>query len=71
MLQPRPALAHTVQDHLSPGAVGDVGRRQKTAVGVDRDVALATHDLLARVGLVFFSILATFGSASLGSTSLV
>src|SRR5277367_1756974 len=53
MLQPRPALAHTVQDHLSPGAVGDVGGRQidhqKTAVGVDRDVALATHDLLARV----------------------
>jgi hypothetical protein len=53
MLQPRPALAHTVQDHLSPGAVGNVGGRQvdhqKTAIGVDRDVALATHDLLAGV----------------------
>ena len=59
MLQPRPALAHTVQDHLSPGAVGDVGGRQidhqKTAVGVDRDVALATHDLLARVVSPCFS----------------
>src|ERR1700722_20081426 len=53
MLQPRPALAHTVQDHLSPGAVGDVGGRQidhqKTTLGVNGDVALATHDLLARV----------------------
>ena len=59
--RPRPALAHTVQDHLSPGAVGDVGGRQidhqKTAVGVDRDVALATHDLLARVVSPYFSFL--------------
>ena len=53
MLQPRPALAHTIQDHLGPCAVGDVGGgqidHQKTAVGVDRDVTLAAHDLLARV----------------------
>ena len=53
MLQPRPALAHTVQDHLSPGAVRDVGGRQidhqKTAVGANRDVALAARDRLARV----------------------
>ena len=59
MLQPRPALAHTVQDHLSPGAVGDVGGRQidhqKTTVGVDRDVALAARDLLARVVSPCFS----------------
>ena len=53
MLQPRPALAHTVQDDLGPGAVGEIGGRQidhqKAAVGVDSDVALATHDLLARI----------------------
>ena len=53
MLQPRPALADTVQDHLSPGAVGNVGRsqidHQELAIGVDGDVALATHDLLAPI----------------------
>ena len=44
---------------MSPGAVGDVGGRQidhqKTAVGVDRDVALATHDPLARIVSPCFS----------------
>src|ERR1700692_4213996 len=57
MLQPWPALADTVQDHLSPGAVGNVGRseidHQESAVGVDRSSSRSWP----------------FGRASMGSTS--
>lgn len=53
VLDPRPALADGVKDRLRSGAVRDVGGRQtnhqEPSVGVDRDVPLASDDLLARV----------------------
>lgn len=53
MLEPGPALAHAIEHQLRPGAVGDVGGceidHQQAAIGIDRDVALASNDLLAGV----------------------
>src|SRR5260221_14643490 len=53
MLEPGPALAHAVEDHLRAGAVRDVGGgdvdHQQTTVGVDGDMSLASDDLLASV----------------------
>lgn len=53
MLEPRPAFAHRVQDHLCPGAIRYVGGReveqQQPTVGVYGDMALPFHGLLARV----------------------
>lgn len=53
VLDPRPALADGVEDHLRAGAVRDIGRRQvdhqQPAVGVDHHVPLAAHRLLAGV----------------------
>jgi len=53
VLEPGPALAHAVEDHLRAGAVRDVGGgevdHQQTTVGVDGDMLLASDDLLASV----------------------
>jgi len=53
VLDPGPALADRVEDQLSAGAVGHVGRRQidhqEAPVGVHRDVALAPDRLLGGV----------------------
>lgn len=53
MLDPRPALAHALQNRLGTGAVGDIGGRQidhqKPPIGIDGDVALAADNLLVRV----------------------
>lgn len=53
MFQPGPALAHRVEDQLSARAVGDVSccqiQHEQASVGVDRDVALASDDLLTRI----------------------
>ena len=53
VLEPGPALAHAVEDHLRAGAVRDVGGgevdHQQTTVGVDGDMSLTSDDLLASV----------------------
>src|SRR3546814_1991807 len=53
MFHPGPALADAVENSLCASAVGDVGGRQvghqKPPVGIDRNVAFAADDLLARV----------------------
>src|SRR5580700_1070387 len=51
MPEPGPAFANGIEDHLCPGTVGHIGWReqdhQQPAIGVHRDVALASDDLLA------------------------
>src|SRR3954468_13830362 len=53
VLHPGPALADSVQNRLCAGAIADVGRgqvdHQQPPVGVNRDVAFAPHEFLARV----------------------
>src|ERR1700730_9334564 len=53
VLEPGPALAHAVEDHLRAGAVRDVGGgevdHQQTTVSVDGDMSLGSDDLLASV----------------------
>lgn len=53
VLHPRPTLAHHLQDRPGPGGVGNVGGgqvdHQQAAIGVHRDVPLASVDLLARI----------------------
>jgi len=53
MLDPWPALANGVEDHLSAGAVGEIGRgeidHQQSSVGIDDDVALSSDQLLGGV----------------------
>lgn len=48
-----PAFADRIENGLSAGAVGDVGRRQvdqqQATAGIDGDMALATDDLLGPV----------------------
>src|SRR5260221_11330431 len=51
VLDPGPALAHAVEDHLRAGALrhagGGDGGHQQTTVGVGGDMALASPNLLA------------------------
>ena len=53
MLDPGPSFSQPPEDHLSAGAVGDVGRRQidheQAPVSVHRDMAFAPDRLLAGV----------------------
>lgn len=53
VLQPRPALAHCVEDHLRAGAVGDISGgqvdQQQTAIRVHRHMALAADDLFGGI----------------------
>src|SRR5450631_785604 len=60
MLHPGPALAHAIQDRLSPGAVGDVGGgeidHQEPPICIDGDVALSADNLLAGVVSPGFSL---------------
>ncbi len=57
MLHPGPTFADAVQDRLSPGAVGDIGRRQvdhqQPPIRIDGDVALAADNLFRRRTLLF------------------
>ena len=59
MLEPGPALAHALEDHLGAGAAGDVGGgeidHQKATVGIDSDMTLSADNLLAGVITSFFS----------------
>ena len=53
VLQPRPALADCVEDHLGTGAVRYIGGgqidHQQPAITVDGDMTLAADDLLAGI----------------------
>ena len=53
VLQPWPALADRIEDHLSARAVGNIGGgqvdHQQPAIGIDGDMALAADNLLAGV----------------------
>lgn len=53
VLDPGPALADRGQDHLDARAVGDTRWRQidheQPAIGVDRDVTVASDDLLGTI----------------------
>ncbi len=53
MLQPRPAFADRIEDHLGACGIGDIGGgqvdHQEPPIGVDGDMAFAAHDLLPGV----------------------
>jgi hypothetical protein len=67
VLEPGPALAHAVEDHLRAGVVRDVGGgevdHQQITVGVDGDLSLASDDLLASVVTSCFRLRALFFQA--------
>src|ERR1700733_6019365 len=53
MLDPRPALAQSLQNRLGSRAVGDVGSgqfdHQKPPISIDSDMTLAANDLFASI----------------------